>query len=130
MAWFHGRKKPGINEVFDTDPGITDEMPERPYRVLHADLPFYSDPECKKNVEGANLVVLQSEDPKQTHPVQECIPTRKKYRVGQLVQWDLNKDQIWQNNWFKNPDTGVIEKVWEQAVEFMGKVIAAEQKQR
>ena len=47
MAWLFGRKKTETDETFDRDPGITDKMPARPYRILRADLPFYSDPECK-----------------------------------------------------------------------------------
>jgi hypothetical protein len=130
MAWLFGRKSAGKTEILDPDPGTVNEMPARPYRVLHAGLPFYSDPECTKSVDGANLIVLRSEDPEQTHQVRECMPTRKKYRTGQLVRWDLDKDQIWQNHWFKNPDTGAAEKAWEQAVGFIGKVVTEDAKER
>jgi hypothetical protein len=127
MAFLPGRKKPDVGEVFDPNPGVMDRMPVRPYRVLHADLPFYSDPECKKGIEGANLIVLSSEDPRQQHQVQECMPTRKKYKAGQLVQWDLNNKQVWQRCWYKNPETANAEMAWTQAVEFVGKVVAAVQ---
>ncbi len=30
----------------DRDPGVTDDTPIVPYRVVHAEIPFYSDPEC------------------------------------------------------------------------------------
>jgi hypothetical protein len=116
--------KPDINsEIFNSSPEITGRMPARPYRILHADLPFCSDQECKSKVEGASLVVLRSEDPKQQHQVQECMPTRKTYQPGQLVQWDLNNKKIWQDSWYCNPETGKTEKAWTQAVEFVGKVI-------
>ncbi len=126
MAWLFGRGKTKIEKDLDQNPGTIYKMPARPYRVVHTGLPFYSDPECKMKVQDANLIVLQSEDPKQKHPVQECLPTRKKYRIGQLVQWDLNNKKVWQNCWYKNPESGAAEKAWVQAVEFIGKIINAE----
>ncbi len=127
IALFSGRKKPDLAEAFDPNPGSVDQMPVRPYRVLHADLPFYSDPGCQRRVEGANLVVLGSEDPCQVHQIQETMPTRKKYKIGQLVQWDLNNKQVWHNCWYVNPETSHAEMAWTQAVEFIGRVIIAEQ---
>jgi len=124
MALFSGRKKSEATEVFDQNPGITSIIPARPYRVLYADLEFWSDPECKTKVEDARLVVLRSEDPKQQHQVQECMPTRKTYRAGQLVGWDLNNKRIWPDSWYRNPETGKTDKAWTQAVEFAGKVVS------
>ena len=123
MAWLFGGKKTELDDDFDPNPGITHEMPARPYRVLRAELPFYSDPECKVKIHDASLIVLKSEDPEQKHSVQECMPTRKKYEIGQLVQWELNNKKIWQNCWYKNPESGAPEKVWVQAVEFIGRII-------
>jgi hypothetical protein len=116
----------GRNEssaAFDSNPGFAEKMPARPYRVLLINLPFYSDPECKSQVEGSRLILLKSEDPKQNHQVEEWMPTRMQYQVGQIVQWGLNNKNIWQESWFKNPETGKIEKAWNQAVEFNGKIV-------
>jgi hypothetical protein len=123
MGLLSGRKRSDVVEAFNPNPECTDRMPARPYRVLHADLPLYSDPECKMRVEDANLIVLRSEDPRQQHQVQECVPTRKKYKSGQVVQWDLNNKKVWQNCWYRNPETGNGEKAWVQAVEFIGKIV-------
>jgi hypothetical protein len=127
MSWLFGRKRSTPAEIIDPEPGSVDWMPARPYRVLHADLPFYSDPECRLRINGAHLIVLESEDPNGPGHVQECMPTRKTYRVGQLVQWDLNNKKVWQNSWYKNPETGAAEMAWIQAVEFIGKVVTAPQ---
>jgi hypothetical protein len=123
MSFFAGRKSSNNPEMYDPNPEVTETMPARPYKVLYVDLTFCSDPECKSPVEGARLVVLRSEDPRQPHQVQECMPTRKKYSVGQVVQWDLNNKKIWQDSWYRNPETGNTEKAWIQAVEFVGKVV-------
>ncbi len=108
---------------FDPKPGEVFKMPERPYRVLHTGLPFYSDPECKSKVTDANLVVLLSEDPKQSHRPVECMPTRKCYEQGQLLRWDINPKRQWTDSWYVNPETGSKEKAWTRAVEFLGVVV-------
>ncbi len=109
---------------FDPDPGVTTEMPTRPYRVLHAELPFYSDPECREEVQGARLVVLQSEDSRQDHKPIECMPTRMKYEAGQLVCWELNNKKQWEEAWYRSPQSGDAEKAFALSVEFNGKVVA------
>ncbi len=119
-----GRKKK--EEVFSPVPEVQREMPARPYRVLHANLPFYSDPEGRTEVKDARLVVLQSEDPKQQHKPIECMPTRKEYAEGQILRWEINHKRMWEGAWYRNPDSGVIEKAWTQAVEFIGVVAAIE----
>ena len=123
MFSIFGRKK--SMDALDPNPGVIDFMPARPYRVLYAELPFYSDPECRFKIEDARLVVLQSEDPMQQHQVRECMPTRKKYQAGELVDWNLNNKKVWQGGWYKNPETGATELVWTQAVEFAGNVVTA-----
>jgi hypothetical protein len=110
-------------EVFEPDPGETREMPARPYKVLHADLSFYSDPDCRNEVKGGRLLVLQCEDPKQKHKVVECMPAMKSYSQGQIVQWELNNKQIWEAAWYVHPDTGRKDKAWNRAVEFVGRVV-------
>jgi hypothetical protein len=105
------------------EPEETTYMPARPYRVLHADLPFYSDSKCEKEVQGARLVVLRCEDPAQKQKTIECMPVVKNYRQGQIVSWDLNNKRLWELSWYRNPDTGEPERAWTQAVEFTGKVV-------
>jgi hypothetical protein len=124
MPLFSGRRKAEDAEAFDPNPGVIDRMPARPYRVLYADLPLCSDPECKSKIEEASIVIPQSEDPKQQHQVRECMPTRKKYKAGELVNWELNNKKSWQNCWYVNPETGAAERAWVQAVEFTGKIVA------
>jgi len=110
-------------EVFDPNPGETREMPARPYRILHADVPFYSDAECRSEIKWGRLLVLNCEDPCQKHQTVECMPTRKRYSQGQIVQWELDKDRVWDRAWYVNPDTGKKEKAWARAVEFVGRIV-------
>jgi hypothetical protein len=117
------RKKP---EVFNPIPDEIRKMPARPFRVMHADLPFYSDARCQNEIPNARLVILQCVDTIQKRTDVECMPSRKRYQRGQTVSWDLNNKLIWQSAWYRNPDTAQIEKAWTQSVEFVGKVVAAD----
>ncbi len=118
-----GKKK---EAPFDPNPEVFESMPMRPYRVLHADLPFYSDPDCRAEVLGARLLVLQCEDPAQQHHPVECMPVRKRYRKGQIARWDTNHKCVWGAAWYVNPETGAREKAWAQAVEFIGGVYVSQ----
>ena len=116
-------RKKNAEPEFSPEPEVTHEMPVRPYTVLHELLPFYSDPECRTEVRDARLVVLRSDDPRQTHHPVECVPTRKHYAKGQTLVWDINHKLQWEEAWYVNPDNGSKEKAWARAVEFIGKVV-------
>jgi hypothetical protein len=110
---------------FDPNPSVLRQMPARPYKVLHADLPVYSDSSCKAETNGVRMVILRCEDPKQTHRPTECMPSRKRYSKGQVVSWELNNKSVWNEAWYRNPETGKPEKAWSRAVEFEGRVVEA-----
>ena len=118
-----GRKKAAPS--FDPNPEVIHEMPTRPYTVLHDLQPFYTDAECRLEVQGARLIVLRSDDPRQNHHPVECMPTRKRYTRGQTLQWEIDHKQQWEDAWYVNPETGKKEKAWSRAVEFVGKVVSA-----
>jgi len=123
MSWIKALIGPKKTEAaFDPDPGYIETMPARPYRVLHADLPFYSDPECRMESKGARLVVLRCEDPAQQHRPIECMPALKTYRKDQVVQWEINHKRVWDAAWYRDPDSGTNRKAWARAVEFMGRI--------
>jgi hypothetical protein len=111
--------------IFDPTPELTETAVTRPYVVLHANIPFYEDSECRKEVTGARLVILRCDDSRQRHVTVETMPSRKNYTQGQRVTWDLNNKKIWNDCWFRNPESGKVEKAWAQAVEFAGKVIVS-----
>jgi hypothetical protein len=121
LGMLFGRRKP--EEVADPNPGETHTMPARPYRILHANLPFYLDAECRNEVQGARLVVLRCEDPRQAQQVVECMPSSKTYAQGLTVAWDLNKEIIFSTAYYRNPETGKNERAWSRAVEFVGPVV-------
>jgi hypothetical protein len=109
------------------DPAIpdeVDEMPAIPHRVLYVDLPFYSDPECTQETKDGRLMILEPIDPDDPVKELDVVPTRKKYAVGQLLEWDLYKDKMWEESWYRHPETGKIERAWKLHVEFIGRVVS------
>jgi hypothetical protein len=106
------------------DPEQTDKMPVVPYRVLYADIPFYSDAECKEEVATAKISILEALDPDDEFSELDVVPSFNRYEPGQLVQWTLNNDQLWEKSWYKNPETGQIEPAWTIHVEFIGKILS------
>jgi len=47
----------------DRDPGVTDDTPIVPYRVVHAEIPFYSDPEGTRGSLRPKLPFLRCWNP-------------------------------------------------------------------
>ena len=115
-----GRK---VQEQVDLSPGETDEMPIVPYRVLYTDIPFYSDPECKNEVPEAKIAILEMLDPDDELKELDVVPVQKKYEPGQLVRWELNNKTMWDESWYRHPDTGQIERAWSHHVEFIGQIV-------
>ena len=112
------------DQQIDRHPGESDEMPVVPYRVLYTDIPFYSDPECKNEVQEAKITILDALDPDDQFRELDIVPTVNQYEAGQLVRWTLNNKKLWEESWYKNPETGRIERAWSIHVEFKGQIIS------
>ncbi len=106
------------------DPQSSDEMPVVPYRVLYADIPFYSDPECTQEVEAAKIAILEALDPDDEFEELDVVPSLNRYEPGQLVRWTLDNKNLWEESWYKNPESGQIERAWTIHVEFIGQVLS------
>ena len=115
---------PIIGVPTQRDPGKTDEMPVVPYRVLYANIPFYSDAECKKEVKAAKIAILEALDPDDELAELDVVPSLNRYEPGQLVQWTLNNKQLGEESWYKNPESRKIERAWTIHVEFVGQVLS------
>lgn len=105
-------------------PDQSDEMPVVPYRVLYTNIPFYSDPQCAKEVVGGKVIILEALDPDDELNELDIVPTSKHYEPGQLVRWNLNNKKMWEESWYKNPETNQIEQAWVIHVEFTGQVLS------
>ena len=111
-------------ETFDPKPDETDELPMIPYRVVYSDLPFYDDPDCQNEVPDARIAILEALDPEDQLLEQDVLPTRQDYHPGQLVTLRLNNKRLWEESWFRNPETQQIEQAWALHVEYIGQRIS------
>lgn len=120
-------KKDAVSEQVSSgsEPGTTDNMPVVPHKVLYCGLPFFSNPECSREVENARICVLRPLDPDGFDEL-EVVPTSKNYQAGQYLNWKLNKENVWEECYYRNPETGQIEQAWTMHVEFVGEVIRDE----
>lgn len=117
-------KKKQIQDSFE--PEQTDTVPVVPFKVMEADVPIYSDPGCKQQVEEGRILILLGLDPDEKIVEEEIVPTRMRYQKGQYVTWSFNSKKIWEDCWYRDPRTGDICKAWPLHVEFVGAVISSE----
>ncbi len=116
------KKKP--EEVQDpTIPEISLIMPLVPYKVMATDLPIYLDPNGKEAESEYRIAILMALDPDDPVMEPEIVPTRIKYNVGDYVDWSLNSKKLWEQRWYRNPETGKVERAWTFHVEFLGRLI-------
>jgi hypothetical protein len=123
------------NEDINRDsnrPETTDSVPLVPFKVLETDIPFYSDKDCTQLVPDASIVIIQALDPEDSIQELDIVPTTKKYQKGDYVTLALDNKRLWEDCWYRDPDSGEIEKAWRIHVCFVGAVIdpAAVEKDR
>ena len=106
-----------------TKPETTDAVPLVPFKVLETDIPFYLDEECKKLVTDASIVIIQALDPDDSILEVDIVPTTKKYKRGDYVTLALDNKKLWEDCWYRDPQSGEIEKAWRIHVCFIGAII-------
>ncbi len=112
-----------VTDAIGSEPETISEMPVVPHKVLITEIPFYSDPECREEVEGASIVILRPLDP-DGFGVLDVVPCRKKYTPGQYLTWNLNNKKVWEDCYYQNPFSGKVEQAWTMHVEYVGRVVS------
>ena len=107
-------------------PRISDRVPFIPYKILAADLPFFTDSECRNEVPEVRLCILLPLDPDDALVVRDIVPTPFKYQAGDYVDWSLDSKTLWEECWYRDPNTSEIKKAWNFHVNFTGAVISPE----
>ena len=104
----------------------TSKVPLVPFKVLEAGIPFYTDEACTKMVNDACLYILQGLDP--DDPIQELdiVPSTNKYEAGSYVCIGFKNTKLWEECWFRDPDTREIQKAWVLHTNFIGESILPE----
>ncbi len=107
-------------------PEITHKVPLVPFKVLRADVPFYRDRECTDQVIDAKLAVIQALDPEDEIQELDLVPTTKTYREGDYVTLSFDNKKLWEDCYYRDPESGEVTKAWRIHVNFIGEVIAPE----
>ena len=104
----------------------TSTIPLVPFKVLEAGIPFYTDAACTAMVEDACIYILQGLDP--DDPIQELdiVPSTQEYARDSYVAIGFDNKKLWEDCWFRDPDTGEIQKAWGLHTNFIGQSILPE----
>jgi len=111
-------------EVESTTPTVTEKVPLVPFKVVAAGIPFFSDQECTKQVTGANIVILQTLDPEDEIQELDIVPSTKTYQKGDYVTLAFDNKKIWEDCYYRDPESGDIARAWRIHVNFIGERIS------
>ena len=112
--------------VQDTsEPAVTNTVPLVPFRVLATGIPFYRNQECTDEVADARIVIIQALDPDDQIQELDIVPSTKTYERGAYVTLAFDNKKLWENCWFKDPETDEVQRAWRIHVNFIGEVIGA-----
>ena len=123
MGLFSKKKEDTVDPSI---PGVTTKMPLVPFKVLDTDIPFYRDQECTDQVIEARITILQALDPDDEIQELDIFPTTKTYEKGSYVTLAFDNKTLWEDCWFKDVETGEIQRAWRIHVAFIGEVISSE----
>lgn len=113
-------------ETVSREPETTSKLPLVPFKVVASEVPFYRDEECTDMVEDARLVVLMTLDPEDQIQEYSLVPSTLRYTVGEYVTMNLEKEKLWEDCYYKDPESGEVQKAWRIHVNFVGERIDPE----
>lgn len=97
-------------------------FPRETNYVYHPGVPVFKDPECTQPWSAGKGVILETETPGGTQRFFRIFPTTKtNYQKGSRVAWEWNNSIVWEDAWYKDPDSGEIKLAWNSAMEFVGR---------
>ncbi len=121
MASSSGKK---AEEADTREPEVSNTVPLVPFKVLATDIPFYRDQGCTDEVSEARIVIIQALDPDDQIQELDIVPSTKTYERGAYVTLAFDNKKLWENCWFKDPETNEVQQAWRIHVNFIGEVIS------
>lgn len=90
--------------------------------IHHEGVDLYSDPGLTRKIEGARGVILETEGPEGAVKRLRIFPsTRSHFRKGMRVSWEWSPEHMFEQTWYRDPDTGGTRVAWTGAMEFIGR---------
>lgn len=122
----HMREAPEEDIISALDSGIIilrslKALPVQTSTVLYTDVPIFHDAECEYRSGGLG-VILESVSPGGVRKTKVIFPTlRDWFKPGQTVSWEWDLQNVWQETWYVDPDTGEKKQGWASSGEFVGR---------
>lgn len=120
-----GAKAADIRSALDS--GITilrtlQAIPRETHVVADPDVPIFSDQKLTKRITGARGLLLLNTSPGGAATYKSIYPTtRTDYRIGEPVGWEWNDAKVFDQAWYRNPDTAAVAEAWTKSMEFVGR---------
>lgn len=109
-----------------TAPSVTEKVPLVPFKVIASGIPFYTDKACTQPEANATIVILQTLDPEDEIQELDIVPSSKIYQPGDYVTLAFDNKRIWEDCYYRDPESGEISRAWRIQVNFIGELISPE----
>lgn len=127
-AVVHGAKPRSDDEILRAlDSGLeiynaVANVPRERNFVLATDIPLFADEDATQPIADARGIMLRTVAPgAQRTETRRIFPTtRNHFRVGEEVAWVWGDSWQWGAAWYRDPETGKIQKGWDGSLEFIG----------
>ncbi|HRH16974.1 MAG TPA: hypothetical protein PLS22_05925 [Aquabacterium sp.] len=97
-------------------------FPRETNYVYHPGVEVFKDPGCSIPWQNTKGVILETETPGGTQRFFRIFPTtRAHFQTGRRVAWEWGSGTIWNDAWYKDPDSGEIKLAWNSSMEFVGR---------
>lgn len=122
----HGADASDEEALRAIDSGITlyralNSIPRETNVVYHPGVPVFSDEECVTAIPETRGLILETTDPAGGRTFRIYPTTRTHYRKGMRVAWEWNMALVWNEAWYRDPDTDEVKKAWDSSGEFIGR---------
>ena len=101
-------------------------IPHETSVVCEVNVPLFSDPDGKQNVDGIWGLLLENTSPGGTRKRRQIFPTTKThFRKGEQVSWEWSANWLLGPTWYQDFHTGEMKHAWDRACEFIGRPLDA-----
>ena len=108
---------------------ILRNVPRPSYIVEKANVPLYSDSDCRNERPDVRGVLIETFDADGKSQGTRIYPSTKKYAEGMSLSWEWDtpiayrSDMGWEATWYKDTETGKCTPSWSESLEFIGREI-------
>jgi hypothetical protein len=126
----HGRGAPPDEATRAVGIGVTireaiRRLPREVHYVAQPNLALYEDPEATRKREDVHGIMLESHRPNDTPLIRVFPTTHTDYVKDEAVTWEWNHDRVWQDSWYRDPQTGEVTFAFNFSSEFAGRNLDA-----